>query len=60
MAKEVGLYIITTKTKLIICNIPHSSLQLEGEDIENLKDFNISICTFHRAGKTSSAGKEKY
>ena len=36
MAEEVGLYIITTKTKLITCNIPHSSPQLEGEDIENV------------------------
>ena len=51
MAKEVGLYIITRKTKLIICNIPHSSLQLEGEDIENVKDFSISICILRRAGK---------
>ena len=60
MAKEDGLYIITRKTKLVICNIPHSSLQLEGEDIENVKDFSISICILRRAGKTSSAGKEKY
>ena len=51
MAREVGLYIITTKTKVITCNIPHSSLQLEGEDIENFRDFNISICTLRRAGK---------
>ena len=60
MAKEVGLYIITRKTKLIICNIPHSSLHLEGEDIENVKDFSISICILRGAGKTSSAGKEKH
>ena len=37
MAKEVGLYIITTETKLIICNIPHSSLQLEEEDMRMSK-----------------------
>ena len=39
MAKEVGLCINTTKTKLITCNIPHSRLQLHGEDIENVEDF---------------------
>ena len=40
-AEEVGLCIDTTKTKLITCSIPHSSLQLDGEDIENDEDFQF-------------------
>ena len=40
-AKEVGLHINTTKTKLITCNIPHASLQPDGEDIEHVL---FSIC----------------
>ena len=40
-AEEVGLCIDTTKTKLITCSIPHSSLQLDGEDIEKVEDFQF-------------------
>ena len=40
-AEEVGLSIDTTKTKLITCSIPHSSLQLDGEDIEKVEDFQF-------------------
>ena len=43
-AEEVGLCIDTTKTKLITCKIPHLSLD---KDVENVEDFNISICTLH-------------
>ena len=57
-AKEVGLHINTTKTKLITCNIPHASLQLDGEDI--LKIFNILAHTLRRLEKTLSAGKGKH
>ena len=38
-AKEVGLQINTSKTKLITCNVPHASLQIDGEDVENVEDF---------------------
>ena len=36
-----SICIDTTKTKLITCSIPHSSLQLDGEDIENIEDFQF-------------------
>ena len=40
-AQEVGLCIDATNTKLISCSIPHSSLQLDREDIENVEDFQF-------------------
>lgn len=53
--EEVGLCIDTTKTKLITCSIPHSSLQQDGEDIENVEDFQFLGSYIVSTGKSSLA-----
>ena len=58
-AKEVGLYVNTTKTKLITCNIPHSSLKLDGEDIENVEDFQYLGSYIASTGKDIKCRKGK-
>ena len=39
-SKEVDLRVNTTKAQLISFNIPHASLELDKEDIENFGDFH--------------------
>lgn len=58
-AKEVGLHINTTKTKRITCNIPNTSLQLNGEDIENTEDLQYLGSYIALTGKDIECRKGK-
>ena len=58
-AKEVSLHINTTKTKLITRNIPHASLQLDGEDVENIEDFQYLGSYIASTGKDIKCLKGK-
>lgn len=58
-AKEVGLHINTTKTKRITCNIPNTSLQLNGEDIENTEDLQYLGSYIALTGKDIECQKGK-